>query len=523
MGVRGVRNILLIMCDQLRADYLSCYGHPGLSTPHIDWLASVGTQFTRCYSQAPVCGPSRMSFYTGRYAFSHGATWNQVPLAAGERTLGDYLRATGLRTAVCGKTHAVADVEGIGRVGLDPRAGPGRLIAEAGFEPYARHDGLVPDHFPNPSVLPYNAFLRARGYGGRNPWHDFANSGESEAGIASGWRMRNAGRAARVAEEHSETAWATDCAMAFIKEQGERPWCLHLSYIKPHWPYLAPAPYHALYGPEDVAAPLRTARERDDGHPVYRAFREHPEGVAFSSEEVRRTVVPTYMGLVKQVDHHVGRLLRLLHVEGRLQDTCVVFTSDHGDFLGDHWLGEKEAFFEQSVRIPLIMYDPSAGVVRGGRCDGLVEAIDLVPTFIDLLGQPIPGHALEGRSLMGVLRGGPAPEREAVFSELDYSFYGARRALGLGPQQARAVMVRTRDAKLVHYDNFPPQLYDLVNDPLELEDLGVDPGKAGARGALYELLFTWMRRRRNRTTLVDAGVLGRSAPDSSLRMPIGQW
>src|SRR5918994_5449682 len=268
----AVRNIMFIMCDQLRADYLSCYGHPSLATPNIDALAARGTKFTHCYAQASVCGPSRMSFYTGRYVFSHGATWNAVPLNTGERTLGDYMRAAGLRAAVVGKTHAVADREGLSRLGLDVRSGTGRLIAEAGFEPYARDDGLVPEKSLARADSPYNEFLTARGYGGRNPWHDYANSGfDSNGDIASGWLLRNARLAARVAEEHSETAWTTDRACDLIAEQGDRPWLLHVSYIKPHWPYIAPDPYHRLYGSADVLPANRAAREIDDVHPVWRA------------------------------------------------------------------------------------------------------------------------------------------------------------------------------------------------------------------------------------------------------------
>src|SRR5918993_235338 len=168
-AMSAIRNILFIMCDQLRADYLSCYGHPSLATPNIDGLAARGMQFTHCYAQAAVCGPSRMSFYTGRYVFSHGATWNAVPLDAGERTLGDYMRAAGLRAAVVGKTHAVADREGLTRLGLDVRSGTGRLIAEAGFEPYARDDGLATENSLARADSPYNEFLTARGYGGWSP------------------------------------------------------------------------------------------------------------------------------------------------------------------------------------------------------------------------------------------------------------------------------------------------------------------------------------------------------------------
>ena len=228
MEKRGsVRNVLFIMCDQLRVDYLSCYGARHLDTPNIDKMASRGTRFDAAYVAAPVCGPSRMSFYTGRYVLSHGATWNFVPLPVGERTLGEYLRPAGVRTAVVGKTHYAPDLAGMQELGIVATEGAGLLIAEGGFEPYARDDGLHPEGRNAPHAA-YNDFLRAKGYSGANPWHDYANSGIDEAGkLASGWLLRNSHRAARIPDELSETAWTVDRAIDFIHEQGEAPWCLH--------------------------------------------------------------------------------------------------------------------------------------------------------------------------------------------------------------------------------------------------------------------------------------------------------
>jgi arylsulfatase A-like enzyme len=152
-----------------------------------------------------------------------------------------------------------------------------------------------------------------------------------------------------------------------------------------------------------------------------------------------------------------------------------------------------------------------------------VEAIDLVPTFLDALGQAIPDHIIEGRSLLPMLRGGAAPARDAVFCELDYAFYGARRELARDADNARAVMVRTQQWKLIHYDGFAPQLFDLVNDPLELIDRGADAGAADRRRELYDLLFNWMRQRRNRITVERAKVVGHSDPDHPMGVIIGQW
>ncbi len=520
------RNILFIMADQLRADYLGCYGHPHIETPVIDALAARGVRFSRAYCQSTVCGPSRMSFYTGRYAFSHGATYNNFPLRVDELTLGDYLRPLGLRTALVGKTHMVIDRAGLARLGVDAGEGIGRLVAECGFEPYERDDGLHPDpSFTGEAA--YQRDLEAKGYQGRNLWHEAANSVVGPDGaVLSGWRMRNARYPAVGAEEDSETAWITGRAIDFIREAGDEPWCLHLSYIKPHWPYVAPAPYHDLYGPQQVIAANRAEPEKAAAHPVVQAFMRHGESECFAAEECRRTVIPTYMGLVRQIDDRLGRLFQVMGELGRLDDTMIVFTSDHGDYLGDHWLGEKELFYEEAVRIPLIVVDPSpaADATRGRADDRLVEAIDLAPTFLELAGgEPAP-HRLEGRSLMPLLHGVEVDQwRDAVFSEFDYALRHARRHLGVAPDAARGYMVRTERWKYALYEGFRPQLFDLAADPAELHDLGDDPAHAATRAELHERLFTWLRRRRLRIGITDEEVEARSGSAQARGYLFGVW
>ncbi len=504
-------NILFIMADQLRADYLGCMGHPTLRTPVIDALAAESVIFDRAFCQGPVCGPSRMSFYTGRYVINHGASYNEVPLGVQERTLGDYLRPLGYRVALVGKTHMKADYEGMRRLGVDPRSSRGVLISECGFEPYERDDGLHPDQLVDPD-LPYNRWLRALGYDAANPWHDYANAAAGPGGeLLSGWYLRNARHPARVREEHSETAYITDRAMQFVQEAGDTPWCLHLSYIKPHWPYIAPDPYHRLYSEQDVLPAVRDPAERNAEHPVVGAYRRHEESVNFSDERVRMTVIPTYMGLVGQLDHHLGRLFEFLKRNGQWENTLIVFTSDHGDYLGDHWLGEKDLFHDTASRIPLIVRDPRAA---GGRREArLVEAIDLAPTFLEAAGGERMDHVLEGRSLLPLLRGGEdGVWREAVFSEADYACRPARRDLGVAPDAARAFMVRTQRWKYIHYTNFGAELFDLEQDPDELHDLGKDPDCRAPRDEMRARLFDWFAARRTRVNITNARIEGMGNP-----------
>ena len=501
----AVRNILFVMCDQLRADHLACYGHPRIATHNLDELARRGVRFDRAFVQSGVCGPSRMSFYTGRYVSSHGATWNRVPLSIGEITLGEYLRDAGRTLALTGKTHAMSDEAGMRRLRIDGESELGQLLAADGFTELDRHDG----HHTEPGGA-YAAYLREQGYRSSDPWSDYVISALDARGeVVSGWHMRNARLAARVAEAHSETAYTTDRALEFITAQGDAPWALHLSYVKPHWPYMAPAPYDSRYSLDDCLPVRRRRDELEHAHPVLAAYRQQEECASFQEDDVIAAVRPTYMGLVQQVDDHLGRVWKTLERLGRWEDTLIVFTADHGDFLGDHWLGEKEQFYDTVQRVPMIVYDPdpAADATRGSVDSRLVEAVDVVPTFIDALRLPLATERIEGHSLLPLLRGEPvAGWRDAVFSELDYSYREARRILGRTPEECRAWMVRTGRWKYVHWRGFRPQLFDLDADPDEYVDLGDDPAWESVRAEMRARLLEWLMGLKRRVTVTAAEI-----------------
>jgi len=507
------------MFDQLRFDYLSCAGHPHLTTPHIDRIAEKGVRFTRAYVQSPVCGPSRMSTYTGRYPSSHGAQYNGFPLRIGEMTLGDHLRPLGMGCWLIGKTHMRVDQAGMERLGLSPDSVIGARQAECGFDIWQRDDGLWaegPDGFYDKNRSPYNAYLKSKGYPGDNPWADFANAGVEGNDIASGWFMTNANKPANIAEEDSETPWLTSEAIKFI-DQAEGPWCAHLSYIKPHWPYIVPAPYHDMFGPEHVPPPLRDTCEQDDPHPVYAAFMNNRIGKAFARDEVRDKVIPAYMGLIKQCDDQMGRLFDHLEATGQMDNTVIVITSDHGDYLGDHWLGEKDLFHEQSVKVPLIIYDPStdADTTRGTTCDALVEAIDLPATFIEIAGGEVPGHIVEGHSLLPYLHGEtPNDWRDFVVSEYNYSTSPMATQLKVSNCDARLFMITDQRYKFMHAEGgFRPMLFDLQEDPNEFCDQGGNPDHKKVIDLMYERLGIWARRSSQRVTKSDAEIdAGKSDP-----------
>ena len=519
----AVRNVLFVMCDQLRRDFVSCYGSSPVPTPNLDRLATMGVRFDNAFVQSGVCGPARMSYYTGRYVSSHGATWNRVPLSAAEHTLGDYLRAAGRTAALAGKTHVLPDTEALARFGIEVESERGALLREGGFTVVDRHDGHTP---PGPESG-YAAWLRERGYASADPWSDYVIGVDDGGRPASGWQMRNVHLPSRVAEAHSETAYMTDLALGWIHAQGETPWVLHLSYVKPHWPYVVPAPFHAMFRGADIGPILRGPQDGTaDEHPVVRAYRDHDECRSFAREAVVRHVRPAYMALIAQLDHHLGRVLDALAEAGRMRDTLIVFTSDHGEFSGDRRLGEKELFYDEIVRVPFIVYDPDprADVTRGSAEARNVEGDDVVPMILDALAIAGAPHRIEGRSLLPALRGeAPRDWRDAAFAELDYGFRRARRVLGRGVGDCRACMTRTAEWKYVHWQGFRPQLFDLVADPRELDDLGADPRHEAMRASLRERLFDWLAARKRRTTVTDGEVERRTDAHRAHGVHIGIW
>jgi arylsulfatase A-like enzyme len=521
-------NVLWIMADQLRFDYLSCYGHPHLHTPHIDALAARGVQFNNAYVQSPVCGPSRMSAYTGRYVRSHGATWNGTPLRVGEPTLGDHLREVDARAVLVGKTHMTADAEGMAWLGIDPKSEIGVRVSECGFEPFDRDDGLHPDS-ARQNWSAYDDYLVAHGYASENPWEDFANSGLAADGeLLSAWLLKNSRLAANVPEEHSETAYMTNRAMDFMTDadKDDRPWVCHLSYIKPHWPYIVPAPYHDMYNEIHIVPPIRSLAEQDTPHPLMQAYLNARVCKSFARNHVREHVIPAYMGLIKQLDDNLGRLFAWMDAEGHSENTIIAFTSDHGDYMGDHWMGDKDFYHQMAVKVPLIIADPrpEANKTRGQTTDALVEMIDLAPTFMNALGCAAKPHVIEGRDLTPILHDTDGFSRNYVISEHDYHW--SEMALTLKQPQANAHTKMIFDGrwKYIRCEGFDPVMFDLGSDPDELVDIGTSQTAAHVevRARLEAALLTWATRHHTRITS-NPKVLARQNKAAETGILIGFW
>ena len=283
-------------------------------------------------------------------------------------------------------------------------------------------------------------------------------------------------------EESSQTAFLTKTAIEAI-ERAEPGWFVHLSYLRPHPPFVAPAPYHALYDPGDVGLPKRAATRAAEAatHPwlayeLDRTARQmdslsNARGEGADYERHRRQHVATYYGLISKLDRWIGHLLDVLRRRGLYDQTLIVLTSDHGELAGDHWLFGKSGWFDQSFHVPLIIRDPDMPAKRRGRpVDAFSESIDILPTVLSWIGGP-PPRQCQGASLLPWLGGRPPADwRDAVHMEYDFRETGAdvvAQPLGLGFDRCNLNVVRTDRYKYVHFADLPPLLFDLAEDPAE--------------------------------------------------------
>ena len=365
-----------------------------------------------------------------------------------------------------------------------------------------------------------------------NPWEHWANSGAAEDGtLQNGWLLVHADKAARVPDEHSETPYMTRRAMEFIAEAEDdgRPWCLHLSYIKPHWPYIAPEPYASMYGPQDVQPVIRSQEERANAHPVFAAYMDMRYSRNMSRNEAREKVIPTYMGLIKQIDDQMGvldavprkpRPARHHHDRVHLGPWRLSRRSlDGREGSVPRAIGQNSADRDRSV-------SSAADSTRGTVSDALVEAIDLAPTFIDYFGSNPPDHILEGRSLLPLLHGTkPADWRKVVFSEYDYAMQDVRVMLNQPIERCRLFMVFDGRWKFIHASGFRPMLYDLESDPQEFVDRGADPACAEIVARLQSELFDWALHPKMHITTPNAKIAAYAAQQLQVRngVLIGIW
>jgi len=420
-------NILFIMSDEHSRRVLGCYGHPMVRTPNLDALADRGVRFTDAYCNSPICVPSRASFATGRYVHDIRFWDNGIPYDGTVPSWGHRLRAAGHAAVSIGKLHF--------RSSDDDNGFTEEIMPLHVVEGVGDLSGMIRDDMPPREV----SLLMAEEAGPGDSDYQCYDDAITETAVA----------------------WLGDKA-----KRQTRPWVIFVSLVCPHFPLISRPEYYSLYPEDLVPWPLMYEKHQRPTHPFIKKMNETIiYDRAFDEKRVRRAIA-AYFGMVTFVDHNIGRLLTALNESGLSDSTRVIYTSDHGDNLGNRGMWGKSNLYEDAAGVPMIMAGP--GIPEGIVCHEPVSLVDGFPTILAGVGLK-PGaedRALPGRNLFEVARGRAQPA--TVFSE--YHAVGAPTG---------AFMIRKGDFKYVHYVGMPPQLFDLAGDPLEQRDLGQMPGYAG--------------------------------------------
>lgn len=476
-------NVLLIVCDQLRADHTGFGGSPVIRTPHLDGLAERGRTFDRAHVANPICMPNRASIVTGRVPSAHGVVANTGALAWSTNTFVRRLRDAGYSTALVGK----ADLQnGLRRLfeaqpaGAAPLGDPYR----DGWDRVEDLDRFTTEPFEDPDdFYGFAEIALTLGHGDMVGGHhqrwvlehgytqdELARSGPPGALTVSDswWQVYKP----RLPEELSSTSFVTESTIDAIERAAPRddPWFVQCSFPDPHHPFSPSGRWFDRHEPDEMPLPA-TFDDPLLGAPAhYRRFQalDHSEMIVQMfgcSADEYRAAAAAEAGAIEAIDHGVGRILAALAAAGQLDDTVVVFTSDHGDMFGDHGLMLKGMMhFAGCTRIPLVIAGP--GVPGGGRTGALASTLDLAPTILELTG--VPGYeGIQGHSLVPVLDDLAARVRDEVYVEEDFP----QASLFPFPVPCRARTLITEDARLTRYtDTDEGELYDLSDDPLETEN-----------------------------------------------------
>lgn len=487
-------NVLLITTDQHKASTLGCYGDPLGATPVLDRFAGEATRFPRCRTQNPFCQPARASILTGMYPSAHGVIRNGIdlPEEAGADSIATHLASAGFATALFGKAHFASYFPDFPTGRIEAVVDSAR-VPEDWYGPYFgfQHVELVTDVHnvrlapavgqwnwgfgPPPMGLHYARYLFRDGH---ERGFERLRLMQPEA-AGSNWDHTQTWKN-QLPEEDHHTTWVADRTIEWLRRV-DSPFFAWVSFPDPHHPFDPPRPWCDRYSPADMFDVLPRAHPEEFGNkPSFQTewtqgFRGTPfewanPGWVTLTRQEQLTILAAYYGMISQLDHNIGRILAALDERGLAGDTLVIFTSDHGDFMGDHQMILKGPIhYEALLRVPLLVRGP--GFRAGQVVDEPVGTVDLFPTVMQACGLPAPA-GLDGRPLLD----GP---RDYVLTEDDI-LRGAMAFRTLTTKRYRL----TRN----NHDPAGGELYDLVNDPGELVNRWTDASCAADRRELLALL-----------------------------------
>ncbi|MDE2807023.1 MAG: sulfatase-like hydrolase/transferase [Gemmatimonadota bacterium] len=466
----GQPNIVVLMSDQQRLDTVSCYElNDVCRTPHIDALAARGVRFDSAFTPTAICSPARASFYTGLYPHKHGVTANGLCLREGVRGLNHYLAEVGYRCGYAGKWH------------VDEQTGPtGYGFAGQDFMGYA---------FPGSDLLPGLQFgAKPRGH---NPYADYLKERGFDPPPTVSHRFVGTNPSNQAQEMFAlHEGPVESCIEYFVAEEAmrvldevasdEEPFFLWANFWGPHSPSLVPEPYFSMYDPKAIPEHPGYA-ETFEKKPYRQQLIEKLWGLGDYGWEGFQEIAARYFGHCTLLDDMVGRVVAHLEQLGVLDDTIIVYTSDHGDCLGAHKLIEKGEFmYDEIYRIPLVIAHPDCQA-PGTACDEFVYLHEIMLSSLDAAGLDVPAD-FDGKSFLPAIEGRPfANGREEVYCVFDRHFTVANQR-----------MVRTRTHQFTFNSGDPGELYDLQRDPYQLDNVYGDPAYEAVRQDLMGRMSRYM-------------------------------
>ncbi len=482
------KNILLVTADQWRGDCVSALGHPDVKTPNIDALIADGMAFSNHYSVCAPCSPARASLLTGMYLQNHRVVRNGTPLDNRHTNIALELRKLGYTPLLFGYTDTT----------LDPRVNSESEVIKNGYE------GILPG-FDEGLYLPANdpekwlVWLREQGY-------HFNNVDEAFYAVEDSLHSENDGEAAKqltFSSDHSQTAFLTQHVMDYTS-QAKQGWCVHLSYLRPHPPFYAPPPYNRMYDPDSIVGPTFSS-QNDNEHPWLACARgplgDWPETWMQQSyrtaefEKESRQFRATYYGLVSKVDHYFGKLIDHLKKTSEYENTLIIVTSDHGELLGDHGLFGKRGYFKEVYHVPLIIKDPMQNIEKRGHIERAVtESVDIMPTILESLDQPIPRQC-DGQSLRPFIQG-QQPTNWRNEAHWEYDFREVKNStlentLDIEMDDCQLNVISTDEYRYVHFTSLPALFFDLRNDPAGQCNVIDKPEYASKVLEISQRLLSW--------------------------------
>lgn len=500
-------DIIFITADQWRGECLSILGHPMVKTPNLDALAREGVLFRRHYANAVPCGPSRASLHTGMYLQNHRSGTNGTPLDARHTNWAKEVARIGYDPVLFGYTDT----------SQDPREAKEN-------DPWLNtYEGPLPGIRPvcmfGSWPVQWVEYLKSKGY-------------ETPEDTRFAYGMREAGPDYEDGAAHpkpliypqadDDTSFVVNRLIDYVDAQ-TTPFVAHLSLLRPHPPFVAPEPFNAMYDPAEAPGFTRKATPAEEGaqHPWLAHQLSNRLYRAPANEKKLRRLKAVYFGLMSLVDAEIGRLVAYLKKSGRWDRTLIVFTSDHGEQMGDHWLLGKCGYFDGSYQIPLIIRDPrrKADAGRGKIVERFTENIDIMPTMLDYVGAPLPVQC-DGQSLRPFLEGQAAPKNWRTEAHWEYDFRdpaddAAERALGLTLHQCTMNIIRDEQWKYVHFTKLPPLLFNLETDPGETTNRANDPECLAVLLAMTQKMLSWRMNHDEQTlthiSLTDGGPVARAS------------